>query len=68
VAGQAYEIPADALPYLGRGLSPSLFRVTSLLDAESDGRLPVQVSYHGPVPEVPGVTITRSGGGIAHVT
>jgi hypothetical protein len=65
VAGQAYEIPAGALPYLGRGLSPSLFEVGSLLDTESGGRLPVQVSYQGSVPELLGVTITRSGGGTA---
>lgn len=65
VAGQAYEIPADALPYLGHGLSPSLFEVSSLLAAESGGRLPVQVSYQGQLPGLPGVTITRSGGGMA---
>lgn len=65
VAGRAYEIPADALPYLGRGLSPSLFEVSSLLAAESGGRLPVQVTYPGRLPGLPGVTITRSGGGTA---
>lgn len=65
VAGQAYEIPADALPYLGRGLSPGLFEVSSLLGMESGGRLPVQVSYQGQLPGLPGVTITQSGGGTA---
>jgi hypothetical protein len=65
VAGQAYEVPADALPFLGHGLSPSLFRVSSLLNAESAGRLPVQVSYQGQLPGLPGVTITRSGAGTA---
>ena len=29
VAGAAYEFPADALPYLGRGLDPSLFRLSA---------------------------------------
>jgi hypothetical protein len=65
VAGQAYEVPADALPFLGHGLSPALFEVSALLAAESGGRLPVQVSYQGQLPGLPGVTITRSGGGTA---
>jgi hypothetical protein len=56
--GQAYDIPADALPYLGRGLSPALFEVSSLLSLESGGRLPVQVSYQGQLPTLPGVVIT----------
>jgi hypothetical protein len=30
-----------ALPYLGRGLDPALFRVSSLRAAETGGRLPV---------------------------
>ena len=54
-------IPADALPYLGRGLSPSLFDLASLRRAESGERLPVLVSYTGRRPDLPGVTITRSG-------
>src|ERR1700727_1444839 len=32
--GQIMEIPTAALPYLGRGLSPSLFRVSALEKAE----------------------------------
>ncbi len=64
--GQAYDIPADALPYLGRGLSPALFEVSSLLSLESGGRLPVQVGYQGQLPALPGVTITSSGAGTAH--
>jgi len=63
--GQALEIPTDALPYLGRGLSPSLFSLPALQKAESGGRLPVQVAYSGTRPAIPGLTITRSGSGRA---
>lgn len=37
--GQQSEIPVDALPYLGHGLSPSLFELSALEHAESGGRL-----------------------------
>ncbi len=63
--GNAYEIPADALPYLNRGLSPALFELNSLVTEESGGLLPVQVSYRGRLPALPGVRITRSGDGSA---
>jgi hypothetical protein len=63
LGGKAYDIPADALPFLNRGLSPGLFELSSLQRLESGGRLPVQVSYHGRPRALPGVTITRSGGG-----
>jgi hypothetical protein len=59
------DIPADALPYLGRGLDPSLFDVAALQRAESDGRLPVQVRFAGRRPALPGVIITRTGAGSA---
>ena len=59
------EIPSDALPYLGRGLDPSLFDLTALRQAEVGGRLPVRVSFAGRRPALPGVTITRSGRGVA---
>jgi hypothetical protein len=62
---QSLKIPEDALPYVGRGLDPSLFELAALEHAERGGRLPVQLSYHGIVPAVPGVTILRSGGGTA---
>ena len=65
LGGKAFQIPADALPYLNRGLSPALFELSSLAGAESAGRLPVQVGYHGRVPRLPGVTITSSRGGTA---
>jgi hypothetical protein len=63
--GHRYDIPGVALPYLGHGLDPGLFEPSLLLAHERDGRLPVRVSYTGHVPVLPGVTITRSGGGTA---
>ncbi len=60
-----YEFPVDAIPYLGHGLDASLFNVTLLRRLESGGRLPVRLSYAGAVPSVPGITITKSGGGLA---
>ena len=59
------EIPAAALPYLGRGLDPSLFDLGALQRAEVGGRLPVRVRFAGRRPALPGVTITRSGPGSA---
>jgi hypothetical protein len=65
-AGTTYEIPTDALPYLGRGLDPSLFSLASLQREEKSGRLPVTVSYTAATrPRLPGVTITKSGRGTA---
>jgi hypothetical protein len=65
VGGTSYVVPADALPYLGRGLDPSLFNVTRLLSAERNGRLPLRVSYHGRLPVIAGLRLTRHGGGTA---
>ena len=65
LGGQAYDMPQVALPYLGRGLDPDLFRVSSLLQEETAGRIPVTVSYRGRVPSLPGVTISRAAGGTA---
>ena len=63
---QASDVPAAALPYLGRGLDPNLFRVSALRQVERAGRLPVRVTYHGAGrPSLPGVTITRASGGTA---
>jgi hypothetical protein len=61
----AYEIPEDALPYLGRGLDPSLFELSALERAETRGRLPVQLTFEGRRPVLPGVLITHSAAGIA---
>ena len=63
--GHLSEVPADALPFLGRGLDPGLFSVAALQRAEHAGRLPVRVSYRGQVPSLPGVTITRAAAGTA---
>ena len=59
------EIPADALPYLGRGLDPSLFDLSALQRAEVGGRVPVRMTFHGSRPELPGVTVTGGGQGSA---
>ncbi|WP_344312292.1 hypothetical protein [Fodinicola feengrottensis] len=58
LGGKSYEIPAAAMPYLGRGLDLSLFDVDALRAAESDQRVPVQVDYAGSQPAVPGITMT----------
>lgn len=63
--GTAYQVPVDALPYIGRGLDPSLFDVAGLVTQETGGRLPVRLSYQGRQPAMPGVTITRAAAGIA---
>ena len=60
LAGRSFEIPADALPYLGHGLDPSLFDLAALRRLEHDGRLPVRVSYQGQVPVLPGIRITSA--------
>jgi hypothetical protein len=65
LGGQVTEIPVAALPYLGRGLSPSLFEVGALEKAESGGRLPVQLTFTGHRPAIPGLTVTRSAAGAA---
>jgi hypothetical protein len=65
LGGQAYDVPQVALAYLGRGLDPDLFRVSSLRRAETTAQLPVTVSYRGRVPSLPGVTIRRAGNGTA---
>lgn len=65
LGGQSYRIPAAALPYLGHGLDPDLFRLSALARWETGGRLPVRVSYRGRVPTLPGVTLTREGHGVA---
>ena len=64
--GQAADVPAIAMPYLGHGLDPSLFMVKALQRREKNGRLPVRLTYQGRrAPAVPGVTITRSARGTA---
>jgi hypothetical protein len=65
LGARTYEVPAAAVPYLGRGLDPGLFDTRELLGRETGGRLPVRVSYRGKVPALPGIRITSSGAGTA---
>ena len=65
LGGRTYVVPADALPYLGRGLDPGLFDIASLLRDQAGGRLPVEVRYAGRVPSLPGISITVAHRGIA---
>jgi hypothetical protein len=58
-------MPAAAMPFLGRGLNPSLFEVGALSHAEHGGRLRVTVRYQGKLHALPGVTLTRRGPGTA---
>lgn len=54
------EIPADALPYLGRGLDLSLFELGALRRAEAGGKLQVRLTFAGRRPALPGITIASS--------
>ena len=65
LGGTTYVVPADAVPYLGRGLSPGLFDIASLLHDQPGGRLPVEVRYAGRVPSLPGISITSAAHGTA---
>ena len=65
MGGRSYLLPPDAIPYLGRGLTPSLFDAAALASREPAGRLPVTVAFNGGVPKLPGVTITHAAGGTA---
>jgi hypothetical protein len=69
IGGQSYAMPTVAMPYLGRGLDLSLFDLTALANSEPAGRLPVQVTYPGAGrpgrSRLPGITITKTGAGIA---
>ena len=55
----AYLIPAAALRYLGKGLSPGLFEVPALRRAERDGRLPLRFGFAGRFPALPGLRGAR---------
>jgi hypothetical protein len=65
LGGHRYVIPSAAVPYLDHGLNWTMFDVSALARAEKAGRLPVRISYGGRLRALPGVTITRSGGGLA---
>ncbi len=59
------EIPADALPYVGRGLNPDLFNLGDLERAEGGGRVPLEITFSGRLARLPGVKISHSGRGSA---
>jgi hypothetical protein len=63
VGGRLREISALVLPYLGRGLDPSLVDLGALQRAESRNRLPVQITYTGRTPHLPGITVTSTAPG-----
>ena len=63
IGSRVQEIPAVALPFLGRGLDPSLVDLGALKRAESGSRLPVQITFTGHAPQLPGITVTRTGPG-----
>jgi hypothetical protein len=63
--GQAISVPAVALPFIGSGLDPRLFETAALAQAEKDGRLQVQISYHGRLHSLPGVRVTHADHGVA---
>jgi hypothetical protein len=66
IGGHQYAIPLIAMPYLGRGLDPSLFDLAALAAHEAAGRIPVRVAYHGTSPPVlPGVMVTHAAAGTA---
>jgi len=62
---RTFLIPWIALPYLRRGLDLSLFDVALLQRAERHGRLPVTLHYRGRLHAPPGITVTRTGPGVA---
>lgn len=61
-----YVMPAAATFYAGRLLDRGLFDVTRLATVESDGRVPVRLSFPaGSARDVPGVTVTARSGSTA---
>jgi hypothetical protein len=65
VGSNRLDFPLAAVPYLGHGLDPGLFRVSLLRARETRGTLPVTIAYQGQVPALPGVRITSAAGGTA---
>jgi hypothetical protein len=64
LGGHHYD-PVRGRSHLNHGLNWTLFDVPALATAEKAGRLPVRISYGARLRALPGVTITRSGGGLA---
>lgn len=65
-SGDRYLVPVEALPYLGRGLDPSLFDISSLLQVSTAAtRVPVVMAL-APDAAVPaGITLSRAARGMA---
>jgi hypothetical protein len=71
VGRDSYVFPAEARPFLGRLLDPSLFDVTQLARVEQEGRIPVTLKRRNGVPlHVPGLTVTArwNGGARGYLT
>ncbi|HET7013329.1 MAG TPA: hypothetical protein VFI65_05445 [Streptosporangiaceae bacterium] len=62
LAGTTYDVPADAMPYLGHGLDPNLFNRKLLERLETGGKLAVTISYRGQRPSLPGIHVRHWGG------
>jgi hypothetical protein len=65
-SGDRYMVPVEALPYLGRGLDPSLFDIDSLLRVpDAATRVPLAMAL-APGAAVPaGITLSRAARGTA---
>ncbi len=61
LAGGTYDVPVDAMPYLGRGLDPSLFNRALLERLETGGKLAVTIRFTDKRPALPGVKVSRWG-------
>ncbi len=65
LGSRSLAIPMAALPFVGRGLSSSLFELSTLARAERDGRLPLALRFQNRLHAPPGVIVTRTGPGTA---
>lgn len=72
LSGGQYEIPYEAVPYLGTVLDPRLFDVTYLAEAAlaaHSSAIPLTISYTGSsAPSLPGITILHAAAGTATAT
>ena len=65
MAGHTYVLPAEARPFLGRILDPSLFDVTALASSAGSGRIPVTVTAAtGAAIRLPGFTASSHSGSV----
>ncbi|HEY1914340.1 MAG TPA: hypothetical protein VGH27_02080 [Streptosporangiaceae bacterium] len=70
--GGQYEIPYEAVPYVGTVLDPRLFDVSYLAEAALESHsstIPLTISYTGSsMPSLPGITVRHAAGGTAIAT